>query len=161
MNCRFCRNFIPDGNESCPVCGRRQDEDTMGKLLSENQPTTLAPTNSVQMPQPQPESKPKKHAKGLFAPFLAIIVSAAGWLYGISQDFLTQLKTIFNGTFGESSQLAEDSDFVTENAGNLLSDDKITMFIIVAVVALLSIIGVVGVVMLLKRLYNRIAYKDE
>ena len=107
------------------------------------------------------KEKPKRHPKGIFAPILAIAVSAAGWIYGIANGFIDQLRSVYNGAFGASSQLASNSDFAIGNAGLSLRDDKATVLLIACIVLLVTIIGVMGIITLIKRLFNRIVYRDE
>lgn len=154
MNCRFCGNFVPEGKDSCPVCGRRPDEEPIGKLLSENQPGT-----SMQVAEESnasAENKSKKHPKGLLLPLILIAISVAGWFYGLAgegQIFLTMLKVATGG----GTSLAPDSSFVTPGTA---SPEMTAVLIYAGLAILLTIIGLVGIFMLFSRLINRIKYKD-
>jgi len=150
MNCRFCGNFVPEGRDSCPVCGRRPDEEPIGKLLSENQPNS---NQLAEVPESNSVSN-QKHPKGLLLPLILIAISVAGWVYGLIGDgqiFLTMLKV----ATGNGTSISEDSDFVIPNA---TAAESTAVLIYGALAVLLTIIGLVGVVMLFKRLYNRIKY---
>ncbi len=161
MNCKFCGNFVPDGSDTCPVCGRRPTEDSIGKLLSENQPSTLAVAPTVSEVKSTKEAPQKKVKKGIFAPLLAIAASAAGWVYAWGQGVWDTLRTIFNSMYGESSQLASDSSFDIPGASTGIFGEATTTALLIAGAAiLLAIIGIVGVISLFKRLYNRVAYHD-
>lgn len=157
MNCKFCGNFVPDGSDSCSVCGRRPSEEPIGKLLSENQPQNFSPASaSAGSDSKKEETKSEKKLKtGIVAPLIAIAVSVAGWLYAWSQDIWDTIKTIFNGTYGESSTLAEDSAFVTGGASSVSGEAGLTVILIIGAAVLLTVIGVIGLVVLVKRLYNR------
>jgi len=150
MNCRFCGNFVPEGRDSCPVCGRRPDEEPIGKLLSENQPNS---NQLAEVSEPASTSN-QRHPKGLLLPLILIAISVAGWVYGLIGDgqiFLTMLKV----ATGNGTSISEDSDFVIPNA---TAAESTAVLIYGALAVLLTIIGLVGVVMLFKRLYNRIKY---
>ena len=152
MNCRFCGNFVPEGRDSCPVCGRRPEEEPIGKLLSENQPST-----SMQVVDNNETASAKptgKHPTGLLLPLILIAVSVAGWVYGLVGEgkiFMTMLKQIT----GKGTSLAPDSDFVAPGA---LAAESTAVMIYAALAILLTIIGLVGVVMFFKRVINRIKY---
>lgn len=155
MNCRFCGNFIPENSESCPVCGRRQDEEPIGKLLSDNLPQNVAALEAAE----QSKGKGKKSGErlqSLTMPLVAILVSVAGWVYGISQKVLDTFKTIFNGTYGQSSNLGSESQFV--EGGATVADDNISMLVIAGVVVLVTIIGIAGLISLVKRMINNYKY---
>lgn len=156
MNCKFCGNFIPEGSESCPVCGRRQDEEPIGKLLSDSLPQNIAAVEAAEAAA-QRKAQVGERRKSLSAPLLAIAVSIAGWIYGISQKVLDTFRTIFNGTYGDAAQLGEGSDFAAGGAAS--SNDNVTMLIIAGLVVLVTIIGIVGLVSLLKRLVNNYKYE--
>lgn len=150
MNCRFCGNFVPEGRDSCPVCGRRPDEEPIGKLLSENQPNS----NQLAEVSESTSTSNQKHPNGLLLPLILIAISVAGWVYGLIGDgqiFLTMLKV----ATGNGTSISEDSDFVIPNA---TAAESTAVLIYGALAVLLTIIGLVGVVMLFKRLYNRIKY---
>ncbi len=156
MNCKFCGNFVPDGSDSCSVCGRRPTEEPIGKLLSENQPQNFLPAASAAADSRKDEVKKEKKLKtGIFAPLAAILVSAAGWFYAWTQDIFDAIKTIFNGTYGESANLGEDSSFVTGGASSVSGEAGLTVILIIGAAVLLTVIGVAGIITLIKRLYNR------
>lgn len=149
MNCRFCGNFVPEGKDSCPVCGRRPDEEPIGKLLSENQPGSSLQT--VEENNASAEKKSKKRAKGLLLPIILIAISVAGWFYGLmgeGQIFMTMLKVATGG----GTSLAPDSSFETPGA---VAPEMTAVLIYAALAILLTIIGIVGVVMLFSRIINR------
>ncbi len=153
MNCRFCGNFVPEGKDSCPVCGRRPDEEPIGKLLSENQPGT-----SLQVAEETTadEKKNKKHPKGLLLPLILIAISVAGWFYGLmgeGQIFKTMLTVVLKG----GTSLSPDSSFDVPGG---VSPEMTAVLIYAALAAVLTVIGIVGVIMLLTRLVNRIKYRD-
>jgi|GEM_PF-1688370 len=153
MNCKFCGNFVPEGKDSCPVCGRRPDEEPIGKLLSENQPGNALQT--VEEPAAAEKSS-KKHPKGLLLPLILIAISVAGWFYGLAgegQIFLTMLKVATGG----GTSLAPDSSFEVSGAA---SPEMTAVLIYAALALVLTIIGIVGVIMLFSRLINRIKYRD-
>lgn len=160
MNCKFCGNFVPDGSDSCPVCGRRPTEEPIGKLLSENQPQNFAPASSSgDDSSKKNENSDKKAKTGVTAPLLAIAVSVIGWIYAWAQDIWNTIRTIFNGTYGQSANLADDSAFVTGGAASSFSDARLTVVLIIFAAVLLTLIGIVGVIVLIKRLWNRIKSK--
>ena len=154
MNCKFCGNFVPDGNDTCPVCGRRPTEDPIGKLLSENQPSTLVAVPSAESKAPAKEPK-----KGLFAPLLAIAASVGSWIYAWGQGIWDTIRTIFNGSYGASSQLGADSSFATgASSTSAFGEASTGVILLLAAAVLITIIGVAGVIALFKRLFNRIKY---
>lgn len=175
MNCKFCKNFIPEGSDSCPVCGRRPNEEAMSTLLSEGGMAVPAQqSQTVYKPEyaaPKKEKKTKKakkHRKGIFAPLLEIAVGVGGWFYAVSYDLIDTLKTIYNGAYGQTAQTGADSDFEIVAGGSAfsflgidISQERLTLIITAIVVLLVAAISVVGVFTLFKRLYNRIKYKDE
>ena len=148
MNCKFCGNFVPDGSDTCPVCGRRPTEDPIGKLLSENQPSTLAaaPTSSSEAAA-NAESTQKK---GLFLPLLGILAAAGTWVYTYMSDLWDTIRTIINGTFGGAVQTGPDSA-VTPGSSSLvgLEDGGI---IILAALAVITVVGIISLVAFIKRL---------
>lgn len=151
MNCRFCGNFVPEGKDSCPVCGRRPDEEPIGKLLSENQPvTTMQPVEPVQTAEAPAAAK---RPTGLLLPLLMIAVSVAGWVYGLTGNQKI-FASLISSVFGTGTTMAEDSKY-----GIFAESGEMTGLLLIGGLALLlTIIGIAGVVMLLKRLYNRIKY---
>ncbi len=153
MNCKFCGNFLPDNTDTCPVCGRRQDEQPIGKLLSENMPNPIAAEEQRENATRRNESEPKAK-KSLVTPLAAIALAVAGWIYGISQNFLETVKTIFNGSFGQGAALASDSDFVAGSTS--VGGDLSALGLVGIVVILLSLIGIVGLIMLVKRLIGNL-----
>lgn len=161
MNCKFCGNFVPDGTDSCPVCGRRPTEEAMGKLLSDNQPSNFVPSSAA-LPAADAGSakakKAKEPKKGLIAPLIALAVSVASGLFAWTQGIWDTLKTIFNGTYGESTQLAPDSSFTAGGSASAFGEAGQTAVLVILAAALVVIIGVVGLVVLFKRLYNRAKY---
>ncbi len=150
MNCRFCGNFVPEGKDSCQVCGRRPDEEPIGKLLSENQPVTTMQT--VEPAQTAEAPVARKRPTGLFLPLLMIAISAAGWFYGISTGIHEDFATLYASVFGTGTHA---SDNVVTFDG---ASERTGLLLIAAAALLLTVIGVAGVVMLLKRIYNRIKY---
>lgn len=152
MNCKFCGNFIPDNTDTCPVCGRRQDEQPIGKLLSEN----MASASGA---EEQREETKRSHdgdsgKKSLTTPLVAIALAVAGWLYGLSQNFLETVKTIFNGSFGQGAALASDSDFVAGSSS--VGGDLSALGLVGIVVILLTVIGIIGLIVLVKRLIGNL-----
>lgn len=150
MNCRFCGNFVPEGKDSCPVCGRRPDEEPIGKLLSENQPVTTMQT--VEPAQAPEAPAAKKRPTGLLLPLLMIAVSVAGWFYGISTGLHEQFAAHYAVVSGNGTHTSD--EYVTFDT----TGDLIGMLIIGGLAILLTIIGIAGIVTLFKRLYNRIKY---
>ncbi len=154
MNCRFCGNFVPDGADSCPVCGRRPEEEPIGKLLSDNQPNSG--NNEVKAIEPKNElgSKPQS----LVPPLVAIALCVAGWLYGLSQKVIESFKTVYSILFEGGASVGANSDFV---ANGMTQGDRLTMIIIVAAVLILTVIGIVGLISLFKRLINNFKYNKN
>jgi len=161
MNCKFCGNFVPDGTDSCPVCGRRPSEEAMGKLLSDNQPSNFVPSSAA-LPAADTNSaktkKTKDPKKGLIAPLIALAVSAASGIFAWTQGIWDTLKTIFNGTYGESTQLAADSSYSVGGSASAFGEAGQTALFVVIAAALVVIIGIAGLIVLFKRLYNRVKY---
>ena len=161
MNCKFCGNFVPDGTDSCPVCGRRPTEEAMGKLLSDNQPSNFVPSSAA-LPAPENNTAKTKDGKepkkGLLAPLIALAISAASGIFAWTQGIVDTLKTIFNGTYGESTQLGPDSSFTVGGSASAFGEAGQTAILVVAAAALVVIIGVIGLIVLFKRLYNRAKY---
>ncbi|MBE6758693.1 MAG: hypothetical protein E7554_01195 [Ruminococcaceae bacterium] len=153
MNCKFCGNFVPEGKDSCPVCGRRPDEEPIGKLLSENQPNTAMQTTEPAAAAAEPAEKQQKHPKGLFLPMLLIGISVAGWLYGLIADskIIGSLWADLMGVMG-----------LSKNSGYVIGEDISSLLpgalLIAGLAILLTIIGIIGVAMLIKRLINRVKY---
>jgi len=154
MNCRFCGNFVPEGKDSCPVCGRRPDEEPIGKLLSENQPGTSMQV--VEENNSSAEKKNKKHAKGLLLPLILIAISVAGWFYGLMGEGQV-FKTMLTVAAGGGTSLAPDSSFEVPGA---TSPEMTAVLIYAALAILLTVIGIVGIIMFFSRLINRFKYKD-
>lgn len=156
MNCKFCGNLMPETADSCPVCGRRQDEQPIGKLLSENMPNPVAAEEQRSEAQRRSTSSSGESAqkKSLIPPVVAIALAVLGWFYGITQNFLETIKTIFNGSFGEGTALASNSDFVA--GGSTASTDLSAIGFVGVVVILLTIIGIIGIIALVKRLINNL-----
>ncbi len=153
MNCRFCGNFVPEGKDSCPVCGRRPEEEPIGKLLSENQPgavQTVEPTSSAK------EESGKKHPKGLLLPLAMIAIGVLGWMYALLGDSAENFKSMLAAVTGTGTTQAPDSDFVVSGAANAIEMEGIALYLIIA--AVVTIVGVGGIIWLFKRLYNRIKY---
>ena len=155
MNCKFCGNFIPDNTDTCPVCGRRQDEQPIGKLLSENMP------NPVAAEEQRDDSKRARSSesasaekKSLLAPLIAVALAVLGWIYGISQNFIDTVKTIFNGSFGQGTALASDSDFVAGSSST--GADLSALGLVGIAVILLTVIGIIGLIILVKRLIGNL-----
>lgn len=154
MNCRFCGNFVPEGRDSCPVCGRRPEEEPIGKLLSENQP------GSGQLAEVEKdtakEEAGKKHPKGLLLPLAMIAIGVLGWMYALLGDSAEMFKSMFASITGTGTTQASNSDFVTPGAASAIEFEGVTIYLVVA--AIVTIVGVGGVIWLIKRLYNRIKY---
>ena len=148
MNCKFCGNFVPDGSDTCPVCGRRPTEDPIGKLLSENQPSTLASA-----PSSASDNNPKSDAgqkKGIFLPVLGVLASAGTWAYTYFSDIWDTIRTIFNGTYGGAVQTSPDSDVVLGGSSLVgLNDAGVIVF---AALAVITIVGIISLVALFRRL---------
>ena len=151
MNCKFCGNFIPEGkDDTCTVCGRRDGEVPIGKLLSDNQPGTALQTTDAAEATEKTSSK-KKHSKGLILPLLMIAASVAGWVYCLMDDVI---GTLFSSVF--SSLFKGVSGY--EGGASAAASEQTGVVVVCAAAALLTLIGVAGVVLLLKRLYNIIKY---
>ena len=161
MNCKFCGNFVPDGTDSCPVCGRRPSEEAMGKLLSDNQPSNFVPSSAA-LPaadsdntKSKKEKKNKEPKKGLLAPLIAIAASAAGGFFAWTQGIVDTIKTIFNDVSGNGAQLGEGSSYSEGAAASAFGEAGQTAALIIGAAALVVIVGVVGIIVLFKRLINR------
>lgn len=154
MNCRFCGNFVPEGRDSCPVCGRRPEEEPIGKLLSENQPGAIQ-TVETETTSAKSESN-KKHPKGLLLPLAMIAIGVLGWMYALLGDSAENFKSMFAAVTGTGTTQASNSDFVMPGATSAVEVEGITLYLVIA--AVITIVGVGGVLWLLKRLYNRIKY---
>lgn len=159
MNCKFCSNFVPDGSESCPVCGRRPEEEPIGDLLAKANNGTLAVAVEEADKAKEAGKEKKTSLKG---PFATIIASIAGWivltakgLFGKAGTIFDDAKTTLNGWFGDAGNINETtSEFVGGGASN---NPESKLFILeVAVVAVVAIISVVGVIWLIKRFINKI-----
>ena len=153
MNCRFCGNFVPEGKDSCPVCGRRPDEEPIGKLLSENQPNTAMQTTESAAETAEAAEKSQKHPKGLFLPLLMIGISIAGWAYALianGEQFKNLLSSLFGGMGLDSG-----SDYVT---GSTASTEFSGLIVYAVVAVALTLLGLAGIAMLIKRLINRAKY---
>ena len=142
MNCKFCGNFVPEGKDSCPVCGRRPEEEPIGKLLSDNM--AAAEGDSADTAKAEENAKAKK--TGLFAPLAMIIVSVGTWLAGVSQNALQWVQRALN-----SIGLGADSSY------EVAADPKEEMIAmaVLGIAAVVSVLGVWGVILLIKRLVNR------
>lgn len=156
MNCKFCGNFTPDGADSCPVCGRRQDEQAIGKLLSENMPNPVAAENQREEAQRRRNSEGNDtngKSKSLIPPLSAIALAVLGWLYGLTQDIFGDIRLIYNGAFGKGVAIASDSDVVVGKTA--MTNDVVAMIFLVLIVVLLTVVGVIGAVALVKRLISK------
>ena len=152
MNCKFCGNFVPEGKDSCPVCGRRPDEEPIGKLLSENQPSTALQTTEPAAATAEAPAA-KKHPTGLLLPLIMIAISAAGWVYGLIGDQKI-FSSLFASVFKTGTGMAADSNYVTPT-----NPDEMTGLLLIGGLAIiLTLIGIAGIIMLFKRLYNRVKY---
>lgn len=159
MNCKFCSNFVPDGSESCPVCGRRPEEEPIGELLAKANNGTLA-VAAEEADKAKETGKAKKTS--LKGPLATIIASIAGWialtakgLFGKAGTIFDDAKTTFNAWFGKDvTTPGSNSEFVGGSASN---DPEGKLFILeVAAVAIVAIISIVGLVWLVKRFINKI-----
>jgi len=155
MNCRFCGNFVPEGRDSCPVCGRRPEEEPIGKLLSENQPGAV---QKVEEETAASSNSGKKPAKGLLLPLIMIALSVLGWMYALLGDSAENFKTMLKVITGQSTSLDANTDFVVGGAASAGELQGVAIY--AAAAAVITLIGVAGVVMLFARLYNRIKYRD-
>lgn len=153
MNCRFCGNFVPDGKDSCPVCGRRPEEEPIGKLLSENQPGAAAKVEEEE----KDTSANKRHPKGIIAPLVPIAAGVIGWIYALLGESADKFRTMLSVITGQSTGLDSESSYVS-GSPNAAEIEGVTLYIIIA--AIITVIGVAGVIWLLKRLYNNIKYRD-
>jgi len=160
MNCKFCGNFIPEGSDSCSVCGRRDTEDPMGKLLSENQPQNFAPAITSGESSGSEKKKEKKVRTEIITPLIAIALSAVGWLYALSSNVLDALKSFFNDNYNAETGLSDNSSFV-EGSGSGFGKNNLVMIGSVVVMAIITIIGIIGIITLLKRLFNRLTAKKD
>lgn len=162
MNCKFCQNFVPDGSESCPVCGRRPEEEPIGELLAKANNGTLA-TKEEEVTT-EKGKKEKTHKKGVIAPLVTVGASAAGWavlagkkLFGSSTTVLEDVKTIWNDLTGSGTNVDETvSEFVPGSAATEASNELLGTQ--VGIIAVVTLIGVIGLVWLGKRIYNKIKY---
>ena len=152
---------MPDNSDSCPICGRRQDEQPIGKLLSENLPNPVAAEEAreeairagrASSSSSESGSKPKS----LATPILAVLLAAAGWMYGMSNNVIDTIRSIFNSITGSGTQLASDSDFA---AGNAASTLQTPAGLIAIAVILLTVLGIIGFITFISRVVNNI--KDD
>lgn len=157
MNCKFCGNFVPEGKDSCPVCGRRPEEEAVGKLLSENQPGAVAKQDEA---AETTAAKPKKHPKGLFTPLVMIAASVGAWVYGVMNDVFMKLKDIFGISVEQGYIKDESSSFVPGGTAIDNSNNLMISAVIIGLTVLATILGIWGIVILCKRLYNRVKYSD-
>lgn len=155
MNCRFCGNFVPEGKDSCPVCGRRPEEEPIGKLLSDNQPGAIQKVEAEEKTQTQGG---KKHAKGLLLPLIMIAASVLGWMYALLGDSADKFLTMLNVVTGKGTSLDTNTDFVVGGAANAGELQGVALY--AGAAAIITLVGVVGVILLITRLYNRIKYRD-
>ena len=131
MNCRFCGNFVPDGADSCPVCGRRQEEDPIGKLLSENRP-------GMDSEEDEANKAANSKKKNLAAPIIAIIAGIAMWVYGYISGALENMRML-----------------LFEGIDNAQLDN--TQYIMIGLVILGTIIAIIGIV----TLFSAITHNSE
>ena len=157
MNCRFCGNFVPEGRDSCPVCGRRPEEEPIGKLLSENQPGAIQKAEEEEAAKAAKTETNKKHPKGLLLPLVMIALAVLGWMYALLGDSAQNFKSMLAVVTGTGTTQAADSSFVTPGT-SAVELEGVAIYLVAA--AVISLIGVVGIVWLLKRLYNNIKYRD-
>lgn len=146
MNCKFCSNFVPEGNDSCPTCGRRPEEEPIGELLAKANTGSLAARvdeanhNKANKANRKTESRGEK--KSIVAPLIALILGGGGWaalynmkLFGSSttvlQDFLNLWNNVTKGSF--------DTKLITNQ---------------VVIILGVSIIGIVGLVTLISTLIS-------
>lgn len=154
MNCKFCGNFIPENNDSCLVCGRRQDEEPIGKLLSDNLPQNVAATEAAERAAAK-KSDFGERRQSLTAPILALVLSAAGWIYCLANNVFETLKTLYNNIFGAAVQPDPEGNFVVPGAFDGLS---VGMLIIAGLLIVFTVIGVWALISLIKRLANNYRY---
>lgn len=157
MNCRFCGNFVPEGRDSCPVCGRRPEEEPIGKLLSENQPGAIQKVEEEEAARAAKTETNKKHPKGLLLPLIMIALAVLGWMYALLGDSAENFKSMLAVVTGTGTTQATDSSFVTPGSA-AVELEGVAIYLVAA--AVITLIGVVGVIWLLKRLYNSIKYRD-
>ena len=155
MNCKFCGNFLPDGSDSCQVCGRRQDEQPIGKLLSENMPNPVAAEEAREEAAKNRRAAaaaPAEKSRSVAGPIILLLLAVAGWLFGLSQGVMDNFRGLFSG--GESgAHLVSGSDFVEGSGG--FADGLSSLSPLATTVAILTVIGLVALVTLLRRLGNK------
>ncbi|MBE6765647.1 MAG: hypothetical protein E7546_07225 [Ruminococcaceae bacterium] len=164
MNCKFCQNFVPDGSESCPVCGRRPEEEPIGELLAKANNGTLAAREEDTASSAKPE-KDKKYKKGVIAPLATLGASVAGWvvltgkkLFGSSTTVIEDVETLWNDMFNKGGTSIDEtvSEFAEGGAATQAGSGLFTTQI--AIIAGVTLIGVIGFIWLIKRFYNRIKH---
>jgi len=155
MNCKFCGTYIQDGSDTCSVCGRRDSEEPMGKLLSENQPQNFLAAVDASSDTNKAEKSEKKAKTEIITPLIAIALSAIGWLYALQTDIFSAIKTLFNDNYNPDTQLSDDSLFVEGGAASAAGKSNLVAIGSIVVVAIITIIGVIGIVTLFKRLINK------
>lgn len=131
MKCNKCGAEVRDGSSFCPACGKSLAEDKKIKTG-------------------------KRYKKGLFAPLVSLIIGAGGWIY----TFLYQrpfLMNLYNELMGNTVSIDDSSLY------NSLTDavDTKILLIVGAIGIVFALLAVVGLITLLKRLWNRLAHKDE
>lgn len=139
MNCKFCGNFVPDGSDTCLVCGRRPTEDPIGKLLSENQPSSLAAASPSSS-----EASAESGKKGLVLPLLGVLAAAGAWIYTVLSGLWETVKQMINGIIGGVQSAA--------NGGSYASGLGSADVIVLAALALITVVGIIGLVALIKKL---------
>ena len=155
MNCKFCGNFVPNGSESCPVCGRRGDERPIAELLAENKPAAPIITEDE-------EPNKKKVRTSLVMPIFLTVVGAIGWFYFITNGFIDKITTSIRELTGGNTGIGSGSEFETGGAvlaGNAEAAGLGTAGLLIVV--LFSLLLLIGVVMFLVRIANRIKFSRD
>lgn len=160
-NCRFCGNFIPNGSESCPVCGRNEKERPISELLAESKKTSVV----AAVNDDEQDKKPaRKLRTSLILPMFTILAGGLGWVYVLYTGILGNISSAINEIFnaGGSSAPGSDSAFAVGEAVTQ-SDAMISVsaLVNVGIVALVSLVLLIGVVSLFVRIVNRFRVGSE
>ena len=147
MNCKFCGNFIQDGSDSCPICGRRQDEQPIGKLLSENMPNPVAAEEAREVAAKNRKASQtidEKPDSPIF-PIALLLLSIAGWLFGMSRGVLDAFNEAYSAIQSET------------NITKAITDAPL----IAKAVAILTIVGVIALITIIVRLIKTAKYNKS
>lgn len=100
------------------------------------------------------ENKSNKN-KSLFTPLIALAASVGAWIYAWGQGIWDTIRTIFNGSYGESAQFGTESSFAAGASSTSAFGEASSGVILLLIGAVLvTVIGIIGLFTFIKRLFS-------